>query len=85
MTDELDNLEDSELDDENTTLGDDVLDEVSEDGDEDLSGFGHLDEESDEDEDDEESDEDEEYEDYAELEDDAEDVEYDQFDDIDDM
>jgi rRNA-processing protein EBP2 len=88
MTDELnteDELED--IDDEDASLGDDVLDEVADEVDDvadEPEGFGHIDEkdvaEVPEKEDDEEEDEDE-----ALLEEDAEDVDFDLFDDVDEL
>lgn len=77
-------------DDEDATLGDDVLDEVEEDTvdvADDMEGFGHIDEtEKDKKEDDEEEKDDEDKDDHdAPLEDDAEDVDFDTFDDVDEM
>jgi hypothetical protein len=78
--------EPDELNDEDATLADDLLDEVGadelEDEDDAMEGFGIL-TEKEVAEDVEEKDEDEEGD--AELEDDAEDVEFDAFDDIDEM
>lgn len=74
-----------ELDDEDATLADDLLDEVAgEDAEEDdaMEGFGIL-PIKEEDDDEEEKSEDEEGD--AELEDDAEDVEFDTFDDVDEL
>jgi len=77
--------EPEELNDEDATLADDLLDEVAADEAEDddtLEGFGIL-TEKEVAEDEEEKEEDEEGD--AELEDDAEDVEFDAFDDIDEL
>lgn len=77
--------EPDELNDEDATLADDLLDEVGADEAEEddvLEGFGILSEKETA-EDEEEKDEDEEGD--AELEDDAEDVEFDAFDDIDEL
>ena len=88
MVDETTNEDElEEMDDEDASLGDDVLDEVAgdeeDDADDDTEGFGHIDDtdvkEPSENEDDEEE------EDDAELEEDAEDVDYDSFDDVDEM
>jgi len=76
-----DELED--MDDEDASLGDDVLDEVAGEDEEDTEGFGHIDETDVKEVS--EEDDDEEEEDDAELEDDAEDVDYDSFDDVDEM
>lgn len=79
--------EPDELNDEDATLADDLLDEVGADEveeDDSLEGFGIL-PEKEEDDDDEEKDEDELGEDDASLEEDAEDVEFDTFDDIDEL
>jgi hypothetical protein len=85
INDEIEEPE--ELNDEDATLADDLLDEVAADeveDDDELEGFGILsekevaeEEETEKSEDDEDGD--------AELEDDAEDVEFDAFDDIDEM
>jgi len=78
-------LDETELDDEEASLADDVLDEVADDaGPDDLEteGFGLLPDTEDSDE---EETEDEELPDEESLEDDAEDVDYDTFDDIDEM
>ncbi len=75
-----------EIHDEDATLADDLLDEVSaDDSDEDdaVEGFGILPETEEEDEDEEKEDELAETDD--ELEDDAEDVDFDTFDDVDEM
>jgi hypothetical protein len=80
---EIDNGE--ELDDEEVTLADDLLDEVSVDGaaDDLLEGFGVLPDAA---EDEEETKEKDELEDDTEsLEDDAEDVDFDLFDDVDEL
>jgi hypothetical protein len=78
-----DELEDT--DDENASLGDDVLAEVvgeeEDDADDDTEGFGHIEEKDVK----EPSEEEDEEEDDAALEDDAEDVDYDSFDDVDEM
>lgn len=78
--------EPGEIDDEDATLADDLLDEVAgEDAEEDddtIEGFGILPIKEDDD-DEEEKPEDEEGD--AELEDDAEDVEFDTFDDVDEL
>ena len=90
MTDDLtteENLDDEseEMNDEDATLGDDVLDEVAgvEDDTEDdeVEGFGLVDE-KDVKEDDEEEEDDEE---PTEPEEDVEDMDYDSFDDVDEM
>lgn len=76
-----------ELNDDEATLADDLLDEVSGDDSSDdlLEGFGTLPETTDG-EDEEESEEKDDLEDEAEsLEDDAEDVDYDLFDDVDEL
>ena len=88
MTDELSNEDELEdVDDEDASLGDDVLDEVAgedeSDDEDDTEGFGHIDDKVVKEVP--ESDDDEEEEDDAELEDDAEDVDYDSFDDVDEM
>lgn len=79
--------EPEELNDEEATLADDLLDEVGADESDDvgdsMEGFGIL-PESDDDEDEEEKNEDDQEED-AELEDDAEDVDFDTFDDVDEL
>ena len=83
MTDEINEDELEDMDDEEASLGDDVLDEVAgeDEVDDSTEGFGLIDESDDEDEED-----DEEEDDAAdELEDDAEDVDYDSFDDVDEM
>lgn len=80
-------VEPDELNDDDATLADDLLDEVGADEaeeDDTMEGFGIL-PEKEEDDDEEEKDEDELGEDDASLEDDAEDVEFDTFDDIDEM
>lgn len=76
---ELDEPE--EINDDDATLADDLLDEIdgTETEDDAVEGFGLV-EEDDEEEDDEEEEKEEES-----LEDDAEDVDYDRFDDIDEM
>lgn len=77
--------EPAELDDDEATLADDLLDEVAgEDSEDDdvIEGFGIL-PIKEEDDDEEEKPEDEEGD--AELEDDAEDVEFDTFDDVDEL
>jgi len=78
-----DELEDT--DDEDASLGDDVLDEVAGeeevDADDDTEGFGHIEEKDVK----EPAEEEEEEEDNTALEDDAEDVDYDSFDDVDEM
>jgi len=77
--------EPEEINDEDATLADDLLDEVSgdvtEDEDDTVEGFGILPEV--EDEEDEEKDDD--SEDVHDLEEDAEDVDFDTFDDIDEL
>jgi hypothetical protein len=88
MSDDLvdDELESSEeLNDDEATLADDLLDEVSGDdvADDILEGFGILPEAAIEEEDEEEKDDTED--DTESLEDDAEDVDFDRFDDIDEM
>lgn len=73
-----------EMNDEESSIDDDILDEVGvedEADDVDTEGFGHINEDEEEDDEEEEDGE----EDNAELEDDAEDVDYDSFDDIDEM
>ena len=78
--------EPDELNDEDATLADDLLDEVGADEAEEddvLEGFGILTEKEASEEEDEKSEDDEEGD--AELEDDAEDVEFDAFDDIDEL
>jgi hypothetical protein len=85
MADEPKNEEELEdTNDEDASLGDDVLDEVAgeekDDADDDTAGFGHIEEKDVK----EPSEEDEEEDDTA-LEDDAEDVDYDSFDDVDEM
>jgi hypothetical protein len=78
--------EPEELNDEDATLADDLLDEVAADEVEDddaLEGFGILTEKEVAEDEEEKSEDDEEGD--AELEDDAEDVEFDAFDDIDEM
>lgn len=78
--------EPDELNDEDATLADDLLDEVGADEaeeDDAMEGFGILTEKESSDEEPVEKDEDEEGD--AELEDDAEDVEFDAFDDIDEL
>ncbi len=85
-TDDENELE-GEIDDEEATLADDLLDEVGADeeetGEEDMEGFGHIVEEEakepEEEADSEKTDED------APLEEDAEDVDFDTFDDVDEM
>lgn len=87
MTDELTNEDElEEMDDEDLSLGDDLLDEVAgeDDGDDEVEGFGHINEKESDDDDDEEDDEEDEGA-HDELEEDAEDVDYDSFDDIDEM
>jgi len=79
--------ETEELDDEEATLADDLLDEVGADqeetGEEDMEGFGHIVEEevkeTEEETDGEKTEED------TPLEEDAEDVDFDTFDDVDEM
>lgn len=73
-----------EMDDEESELADDILDEVGEDVavDDDLEGFGLLTEEDVPDEEEEEKDDEEE---DTSLDDDAEDVDFDTFDDVDEM
>lgn len=87
QTDKEEVLETSE-DDEDASLDDTVLDEVSsdtDDTDEEVEGFGHI-TEGDEDEDEDEAKESSDDDDGEEvLEEDAEDVDYDTFDDIDEM
>jgi len=81
-------LDETELDDEEASLADDVLDEVADDaGPDDLEteGFGCFGLLPDTEDSDEEETEDEELPDEESLEDDAEDVDYDTFDDIDEM
>lgn len=84
MSDDLKETEmDDETNDNEATLADDLLDEVSEDSraDDLLEGFGVTPNETEE-----EKDEDEESEDETEtLEDDAEDVDFDRFDDVDEL
>lgn len=78
-------VDEQEIDDDETSLADDVLDEVADDADpEDLEteGFGLL---PDTDDDDDDKPEDEELHEEESLEEDAEDVDYDTFDDIDEM
>jgi hypothetical protein len=78
--------EPEELNDEDATLADDLLDEVAADDVEDdaeLEGFGILSEKEVAEDEEEKSEDDEEGD--AELEEDAEDVEFDAFDDIDEM
>ena len=84
-TNDDDVKEPDELDDEEATLADDLLDEVAGDESEEedaIEGFGIL-PIKEEDDDEEEKPEDEEGD--AELEDDAEDVEFDTFDDVDEL
>lgn len=81
--DEIDEPE--ELNDEDATLTDDLLDEVSGDSietDDTVEGFGILPDVA---EDEEETDKKDEEDEDHELEDDAEDVDFDRFDDIDEM
>ena len=78
--------EPEELNDEDATLADDLLDEVAADEveeDDALEGFGILSEKEGAEDEEEKSEDDEEGD--AELEDDAEDVEFDAFDDIDEL
>jgi rRNA-processing protein EBP2 len=75
--------ETDDLNDEDATLADDLLDEIDaddEDGVEVIEGFGLVAEDETEDEEDEDEEDDEES-----LEDDAEDVDYDRFDDVDEL
>jgi len=86
MADEPINEEELEdTNDEDASLGDDVLDEVAgeeqDDTDDDTEGFGHIEEKDVK----EPSEEEDEEEDDTALEDDAEDVDYDSFDDVDEM
>ena len=74
------------MDDEETELDDDILDEVGEDenlADDDMEGFGLIEEEGGEEDDEEEKDDEES--DEESLEEDAEDVDFDTFDDVDEM
>lgn len=78
--------------DEDAALADDILDEVEEDStdiaEDDMEGFGHIEEVVEKDKKEDETDEDEDEEDAdrdAPLEEDAEDVDFDTFDDIDEM
>lgn len=75
-----------EMDDEEATLADDLLDEVGVDEEEvpeDIEGFGHITEEAIAEE--EEETEEEKTEDGETLEEDAEDVDFDTFDDVDEL
>jgi hypothetical protein len=89
MAEEIKNEDELEdMEDEDASLGDDVLDEVAgeeEEADEDEpEGFGHIDDKEVKEVSENEGD-DEEEEDDAALEDDAEDVDYDSFDDVDEL
>ena len=81
------NEEEEEIDtpeDEESSLDDALLDEVSSDADTEadvVEGFGHISDDIDKEEEEKEDEE----EDVTELEEDAEDVDYDTFDDIDEM
>jgi hypothetical protein len=89
MAEEIKNEDELEdMDDEDASLGDDVLDEVAgeeeEDDEDEPEGFGHIDDKEVKEVSENEGD-DEEEEDDAALEDDAEDVDYDSFDDVDEL